>query len=170
LFVEPLSGTGSVYVRDTVIADNGLVSSGGGVIVRPVNNASARVVLDHVTVTGNTYGVFADGTSGTGTISLHVRDSAVSGSLFNGISAYTAAGKGVASVVVDHSTSANNAGDGIMAQSASAFVVLGHATVLANGTGLHSVGGGSILSYQTNFASGNLGGNDGAPTGTLPVQ
>ena len=58
--------------------------------------------------------------------------------------------------------------DGILAQSPNAYMLLSNATVLSNATGLHSVSGGNILSYQNNTVTGNV--SDGAATGVVTVK
>jgi len=42
--------TGMLFVSDTMITDNGLSDSGGGIIIQPSGSGSARVVLDRVRV------------------------------------------------------------------------------------------------------------------------
>jgi hypothetical protein len=47
-------------------------------------------------------------------------------------------------------------------------MLVGNSTISSNGTGLNSVSGGHILSYQNNQLKGNI--SDGAATGVLPVN
>ncbi len=149
-------------------SNNGIAASGGGIVIQPVGSGSARVVIERTRVENNTYGIFANGTNSTGTISVQIRDTVVSNSAFAGISAYTAAGKSTTSITVDHTSSLLNGGDGILAQGAPAFVILANSTVMSNATGLHPVRGGSIFSYQNNQLIGNV--TDGAPTAVLTAK
>jgi hypothetical protein len=49
-----------------------------------------------------------------------------------------------------------------------AFVVVKKSTVMQNQTGLQTVNGGSILSYQNNAFTGNV--TDGTPTGAFALK
>src|SRR5262249_4074773 len=161
--VAPGNGiTANVTVSNSVIRRNGLDNSGGGIIIQPSGSGGARVLIEHSRVENNTYGVFANGTGSTGVISVHIRDSEVSGNAFDGISAFTSANQSIASITVDRSSSILNGGNGVLAQSALGFAVLGRSTVISNGTGLQANGGGHILSYQNNQLTGNVA--DAAPT------
>jgi hypothetical protein len=169
IFVNPSDGvTVKLYVQDTTISSNGLSSSGGGIVIQPVGSGSARVELNRVAVENNTFGIFGNGTGSTGLIAVQIKDSVVSGSVFNGISAFTAAGHSTTSITVDRSSSLLSGADGILAQGQPAFVILGGSTVSSNVTGLHAVSSGSIFSYQNNQLSGNV--TDGAPTAVLGVK
>jgi hypothetical protein len=160
--------TGALFVSDTIFTDNGLLGSGGGIIIQPAGSGSARVMLNRVRMENNTYGIFANGTGSTGLVVMQVRDSLVTGSGFHGISAFTAAGHSTVSITVDHTSSIISNQGGILAQGAGAFVIVGNSTVLSNGTGLLTADGGSIFTYQNNQLSGNL--SDGAATGALTMR
>ena len=167
--IRPPAGvTAKVYISDSVVSNNGLPASGGGIVIQPTGSGSARVVLDRVRVENNTYGIFADGTGSTGLILVQVRDSIVTGNTGNGITAVTNSGASFTGVIVDRSLSVFNAGTGILAQGAGALVHLGNSTVVGNGAGLGAQSGGQITSYQNNQASGNS--IDGAPTGMLTMK
>jgi hypothetical protein len=58
-----------------------------------------------------------------------------------------------------------NGANGVLSQGGNAFVFLKESTVMSNVTGLSTVSGGSILSYQNNGLTGNV--TDGAPTAKL---
>jgi hypothetical protein len=166
IFFNPSGGaTAELYVQDTIISDNGLTQSGGGIVVQPTGSSSAHVELNRVVMERNKYGFFANGNNSTGVIAVQIRDSVVTGSTFNGISAFTSSA--ATAITVDHSSSNLNGGVGILAQGSAAFVFLKDATVMSNQTGL-SASGGSIISYQNNSLMGNV--NDGAPTRTLALQ
>jgi hypothetical protein len=160
--------TTKLYVSDSFIADNGLTNSGGGIIVQPTGSGSARVEIARTIVRNNTYGIFANGTGSTGLIAMQIRDSVVSGSKFNGISAFTSAGQSTTSIVVDHSSAILSGGSGIVAQGPGGFVSLTDSTVMSNTLGLQTASGGGIFSYQNNRLTGNV--TDGAPTGVLALK
>jgi hypothetical protein len=163
-----MGSTAQLYVTDTLVTENGLAASGGGIVIQPAATGSARVVLDRVQVHKNTHGIQAIGTGGTGPIVVQVRDSVVTGSAGNGIAAITNAGASPTGIVVHRTSSIGNAGSGILAQGAGALVHLGSSSVVGNGAGLNAASGGQIFSYQNNEATGNS--IDGAPTGVLTVK
>src|SRR5262249_11915274 len=137
--VAPPAGvTARLHVTDSLIRNNGLAASGGGIIIQPAGSGSARVVIERARVENNTFSIFANGIGSTGVISVQVRDSVVSDSAFSGISAFTSAGHSITSITVDHSSSGLSGANGILAQGAGGFVFLREATVLSNLTGLYA--------------------------------
>jgi hypothetical protein len=162
--------TAKLYVSDSVIDNNGAPTFGEGISIRPGGgpNAVARVVLNRVRVMGNTHGIVADGTDSIGSSIVHVRDSVVSGSLGNGIWALSNAGAAPAGMVVDRTSSTDNAGTGILAQGTGALIHIGSSTVVGNGAGFVAQNGDSVSTYQNNRASGNS--FDGAASGVLTVK
>ena len=166
-FAPPTGVSSRLFVSDSVITDNGLPSSGGGIIIQTAGTATVLAMLDRVRVNNNTYGIFANGIGGTASMSVHIRDSVAAGNTFHGITASTAAGQSPTSVTVDRSSSLLNS-TGIRAEGSLAFILLGNSTVISNLTGLSSASGGNIFSYQNNQLSGNF--TDGAPTAVLMVR
>ena len=140
-------------IADSVFANNGVAGSGGGVIVQPSAGVTADVVIERTQLTGNTYGIVANGFA-SGTVLIEVRNSTIANSIFDGIWAVTQGT--TASIVVEHSASLRNGGSGVNAQNAGAYVSLRDSTVDWNATGLTMSGGGLILSYQNNLIAGNL--------------
>jgi hypothetical protein len=158
--------TSKLYITDSIITDNGLASSGGGIEVTPASGAIGYVALDGVQVDNNTHGISVVGAGGGATAIVQVRDSVVTGSAGNGLWATTTSG--LAAFVVDRTSIVTNAGSGILADGASALVHIGSATVVGNGAGFSTMSGGQILSYQNNQASGNS--TEGAATGPLTLR
>jgi hypothetical protein len=146
------SNSALLRVSDTTIDDNGTAGSGGGILVQPSTGAAAGVVIERTQVTGNTYGIAAGGAGGTALV--EVRYSTIANSVFDGIVANTSGP--VVSIVVEHSASVRNGGNGINAQGTNAYVSLNDSVVDWNATGLTTSSGGLILSTQNNFIAGNL--------------
>jgi hypothetical protein len=161
--IAPASGTAEVFVSNSVIADNGNPSTGGGVQIRPTGTATVRGVLSRVVVNNNTSGIFVDGGATSGQIHLTVSDSVTGGSLFSGIASVSAGA--TARVVVERTVSASNT-TGINSVGTGAVVILGSSTVTGNTTGLAFSSNGSLFSYQDNNVNGNLT-TDGTPSATL---
>jgi hypothetical protein len=159
--LAPTAAGAQLTIKDSLFANNGLAASGGGIIIQPSGSGSAHAVIERTTVTGNTYGIFANGTGTTGSILLHIKDSTVANSTVNGISAYTAGS--TTAIVIDHSSSLINGGSGILSQGSGDLVFLSDTTVMSNLTGLSTAGGGTIYSYGNNRLTGN------ASDGVTPV-
>jgi hypothetical protein len=159
-----------LYVVDTNMDNNGSGTSGGAITIRPTGSGSARVMINNVNADHNANGFLGDGAStsaGTAVVMI-VRDSVASGSPGAGVAATTpAAGGGAVGVVVDRTTSYNNA-TGVSSTVAQSFVTLTVATVTANTTGALPASSGQILTFQNNFFVGNS--SDGATTGTVTLK
>jgi hypothetical protein len=156
-----------LYVTDSVVTNNGLPASGGGIVIEP--GGSVRVTIERSRVEQNTYGVFANGMDSSGPIVVQIHDSLVAGNAFNGISAFTAAPpKATTSITVDRTSSILNGQAGILAQGVRGVVLLGNSTVMSNGIGLSTADSGTIFSYQNNQLSGNA--SDGASPSVLAVK
>jgi hypothetical protein len=139
-------------ITDSVFANNGTASGGGGIVIQPSGGVTATAVIERTQVAGNTYGIVAIGSGGT--VLAEVRYSSVTSNVFDGIWAYT--GGPTASIVVEHSASVQNGGNGINATGAGGYVSLNDSTVAWNATGLATSSGGLVLSYKNNVIAGNL--------------
>ena len=140
-------------IADSVFNNNGTSSGGGGVIIQPSAGVTAGAVIERTQVTGNTYGIIANGFA-SGTALVEVRYSTISNSIFDGIWAVTQGT--TASVVVEHSALVRNGGSGANAQGIGAYISLSDLPVAWNATGLTTSGGGLVLSYKNNIIAGNL--------------
>ena len=162
-FAPPVGVTAKLVVLDSTIVDNGNgVVGSGGIFIQPTGSGVARVSIDRTKIVGNTYGIYADGTLGSGLVTALIKDSYIANSTVNGVSLVTTASAAQISITMDHSASVGNSGDGILSQGSKAFAVLTESTVIGNfGTGLHSVSGGNIYSYRNNATTGNV--TEGGP-------
>jgi hypothetical protein len=151
LFAPSFAGA-HLTVTDSVFAHNGVAAGGGGIVVQPSGGVTTGVVIERTQVTGHTYGIVANGTGGSALV--EVRYSTIADSTLDGIWAYT--GGSTASIVVEHSASDRNGGNGINATGAGGYVSLNDSTVAWNATGLTTSSGGLILSYKNNMIAGNL--------------
>src|SRR5262249_51880105 len=114
--------------RTASSAGTGCRRAAAGTGSRPRGPAGRRGLSARTRVENNTYGIFANGTDSSGVISLHIKDSTVVNSRFDGISAFTAAGHATTSVVVDHSSAVLNNNNGILSEGAPGFVILDNST------------------------------------------
>jgi len=160
------NGTSELYVSDTILSGDGS-AGGGGISIRPTGSGSAKAVLDDVNVEDNASGIIIDGRSTTGTNTVTIRNSVVSGGSAFGIYAVDGGG-GVTNVTVEGSTSTNNTTFGIGSNGVNSFVRVRNSTVNGNGTGLQIAGSGKLISNGGNVVRGNTA--NGAFTATEAQQ
>jgi hypothetical protein len=150
---NPTSAGAHLTITDSVFAHNGAAAGGGGIIIYPSGGITMGVVIERTQVTDNTYGIYVSGQYG-GTSLVEVRYSTIANNTFDGINVASYA-QGVESVVVEHSASVQNGGNGVYVQGANAYASLKDSTVDWNATGLRTGLGGTILSYGNNVIAGN---------------
>jgi hypothetical protein len=166
---QPSANT-SLFIKDSVISENGSGVTGGGILLQPTGAGSGRVVMSNVKVWNNANGGLNVNTSSTsGFVAFTVEKSEFAGNAGNGISG-TSGGELVG--MIDSSTVANNSGSGITSSGANTTLRVGNTTITGNafasGAGV-SVGGGAIRTYGDNRLDANFA--DGAFTvGTLPKK
>jgi Right handed beta helix region len=148
----PSAAGAQLTITGSVFANNGIGTSGGGVVILPSAAITTGAVIERTQFVGNAYGIIASGNAG-GTALLDVRYSTIASSVVDGIVANTTGS--VASIVVEHSVSMRNGRNGINAVGSNAYVSLADSTVVWNATGLATSSGGLILSYQNNLIGGN---------------
>jgi len=155
-----------MFMSDTIVFNNGSNVASGGVLIQPTHTDSATVVLDRVHLENNVIGLFVDGSQGTGNgAHVVIRDSVVSGNASDGIRAFSMPGRAPAFLVVDHTSSIDNNGTGILANGPRATILLRTNFVTRNGVGISAVNTGQLISYGDNGVNNNLG-VDGVPTGS----
>ena len=165
---EP-TGQSQLSVSDTIVTEMG-GGVGQGIRVRPTGVGTASVILERVQAINNVTGIaaVATGSAGAGaTVNITVRDSVASGNSHIGIVARSIVGGSNTIMMLDRVAATSN-GTGIEADGSNqgaGGVVLSNTTVTGNGTGLSSINGGVLASYQNNDVIGN--GTDGAPTTTV---
>jgi len=155
------SATSSLYVKDTIIRKN-TTTGGGGVLVKPGTSGRADVSFDHVRLEGNFFGF-----RGEDRTTANIRDSISNGNATNGFLAFSGAG-GTVQINLESCVSANNGASGVSANGAAATVRISNVTVTNNTTGLNSVNGATIASFQNNRIGGNT--TNGAPNSILTQQ
>jgi len=168
IFLVPEHNT-QLFVSDTIIFNNGSVARSGGIWIRPFLsngiNGSANVVLDRVRLENNVRGLWVDGSASSGAGShVIIRDSVVSGNAADGILATSGPGQAPSFIVVEQTSSVNNAGTGIRADGARATILLDGNSIKRNGAGLSATNSGQLISYGNNKNNTNVG-PEGAPTG-----
>jgi hypothetical protein len=162
---EP-SANAQLFVSNSVISDNGSSTSGlsGGIYIVPPSGTTAAVTIDKSQITGNYFGIVADGRPG-GIIKGTVSDSVVSGNSEDGIAAISS-GSSVW-FMVDQTEISGNA-FGLAAGGSGTEILVSTSSVFNNTTGLHTSTGGALYSYGNNRLNGNA--SNGAFTGTVGLQ
>jgi hypothetical protein len=165
--VTPGANPVKVTIVNTTIANTGSVSGGAGVYVRPTGSASASVAIQNSQIVGNTVGVKADGSGGTGAINVQVSNSLSSSNVGQGVFAQSNPGATVSMFVTD-SVVANNGSPGLRVQGANATATISGSTFTGNGgPGIQSQNGGVLNSYRNNQSLLN-GAADSATTPITP--
>lgn len=147
------SGNSRLQIINSQITGHGTATTGAGVQIAPTGTGNAEVVIRDTELTGNTVGVRADASIGTGTIQINISNTVASHNRFHGFVAI--GGNGRVRMMLNDVVSSNNSGEGVRVVGPNVGVRIGRSTVSYNGTGITATGGGNILSYGDNFIDGN---------------
>jgi len=169
IIINNTSGVARLHVSNTVIRNNGNGSTGAGIKVNPQSGGAAQVTLQRVNVTGNTFGIAADGAGNTaaGGINMTIKDSVMASNDNDGLIATTPAGGAPIGVLVSNTVSANNA-FGIRSIGTNVTVRVNSSDIAGNGTGLSFSGGGALLSAGNNTVQAN--GTNASFSGSYGLQ
>ncbi|HEY5722127.1 MAG TPA: right-handed parallel beta-helix repeat-containing protein [Allosphingosinicella sp.] len=153
----PSTNNAELYVRNTLIADNGNGVTGGGIILDPNGNVSFKVVLDNVRVINNAnVGILVDATASTGPgLFVSIENCIVTGQTGDGVKALHPAGQQGILVTMDSCNVSNNSGVGLLGDGASATMRVGDTTISGNGTGVSRLNASQVKSYGDNRLNGN---------------
>jgi hypothetical protein len=157
-----------LVVTDSSFFNNGNPTTGAGIQILPQFSGSAEVVLERVTVAGNTFGIAADGTASTSGINMTISDSVVSANTQDGIIATTPSGGAPIGVLVDNTRSVNNATFGVRAIGAGVTVRMSGSSVSGSAIGVAAVSGGTLLTFGNNKIVAN--GTNGSFSGPVALQ
>jgi len=158
------AGASSLFVSDTVLASNGAGATGGGILIQPAGIGSAKVSLVRVNATNNARGFRFDSTGGSGGISVAVSDSAVTGNISAGLTAFTPFGGAPITMTVNHSIFANN-GTGVKCNGAGVTMRIGYSVIADNTIGDAIDNGCMMTSLGNNMIFDNA-----TPGPKLPVS
>lgn len=137
------AGTTQVYIKDTIVRNNGQ-NTGGGIFINPGAGATVKASLDNVRMEHNIFGLKNQGTTST----VLVNNSVAAGNSAAGFSVVNAG----AVMNIDRSVTANNA-TGIVCSNGTLRV--GNTTFSGNPTAVF-VAGTNCFTYQNNDAEGSL--------------
>lgn len=108
-------------------------------------------------------GIRADGTGGTGAVSVSLSDSAATQNAMAGLTVVTAGG-GATAMDVIRSVSANTGGEGLKVSGATATLRIGYSSVTGNATGVGIGAGATVTSMGNNLIEDNT-----SPGSSIPV-
>lgn len=158
-------GPSKLLVSDTNVQFNGTSTTGGGVVVRPINGA-AIAVLSRVQSEGNSTAFKADSSFASGFVNMTIADSSASAGSQHGVWAF--GGGGGVDVFVTQSRIASNGGSGLRAEGSSARLFYSHSVITNNGLGLQPLSPGQVITNGTNQNRGNF--SQGAPSGAVGLD
>jgi hypothetical protein len=167
IFMTANSGTSSLFLSDTIVYNNGSGGSTGGVALISQGTGSLKALLNRVRLENNVIGLRVSSNSGPGNARVTVRDSTAVGNVGDGILAKVDTGAG-AVVLVERTTTVNNAGSGLHADGTHAVILLSDSTITKNGTGVSTTSGGQLISYGNNRNNNNVGA-EGTATSMLSL-
>ncbi len=147
---NPAAG-GQLVVTNTIIAKNGVGTTGGAIQVKPGATGSTRVVIDNVKIVNNISGVTGDGSTASvgGGIVIYVRDSLVATNNLAGLATVVPVGGQGTNMIVDRTGFFNN-GTALQADGTQTTMFVTNSTIMVNNTGLATLNGATIRSFQTN--------------------
>ncbi len=152
------AGSARLFISDSQINDNGTGSTGGGLVVRPVSGAFAKVTVRHSEFSGNTAGVVADGSGGGFASHIQAVDTVSAGNTGAG---FTATGTNT-SLFLDRVSSVHNGAAGVLVNGSTAQALITNSTIADNALGVSITGGATAFTYATSQINGNAG-SDGTP-------
>ncbi len=146
----PTVANSKLFVKDTIIRDNGAGSSGGGILIQPSGGGSALASLDHTRLENNVLGLRNEDNT-----QVSVQNSVSSGNAFAGFAVHTAGGPGAA-LNLESSESTGNGTGVLSGGGAGAAAILSNMRISGNATGLQSNSGGQLISFNNNHVFGNV--------------
>ncbi len=165
IFFAPNSAA-TLYVSDTVIADNGAGSgataTGSGIMIRPGAGGSAIAVLDRVHLENNSNGISIDTRTGNAS-SATFTDGTISGGALGAVAVSTGATQ--AQLTINRSVIQNMSLFAVDASGNGAQTTVGASVITSNGQAWATQAGGVTASYSDNEVAGNT--TASAPTTTL---
>jgi hypothetical protein len=165
-----LPGVGSASTAHFSTQNTQVYNNAVGVLIKPTGGIATDVALHGITIDSNNGGgLRADGTGGSGAVSVAVSDSWVSFNVDNGLTAVS--GQGNVTIDVMRVVVKSNGLSGIQSNQSSggtASVTVGSAMISGNNVGISAIGGASLLSYSNNQVTGNI--SNGSFTGGAGLQ
>ncbi len=155
----PTNGSGRLFVTDTLLRNNGVGGTGGGLHLLATTGPGFVAAVEGLRAENNVFGLKAEVL---GTVTIH--NSLAAGNGYSGFSATAPSSPGSVKMLIDDSVSTHNGTNGILANGF-ATVTLSKVVVTDNQNGLNFALGGLILSFGNNKVQDNA--TDGVPSQTI---
>jgi hypothetical protein len=165
------SAASKLIVVNTTVANNGVGTTGGGILIQPTGGGSATISLSNVHVVNNANnGLRIDTTGNTGPgITVSVDSSEFNGNA-QGIAVANPAATTTVGFMLTNSNVSGNSAVGMVVNGAGTTMRVGNTTISGNAAGVAALGGSTVSSYGDNRLDGNptVGvANNGAFTGSV---
>jgi hypothetical protein len=155
----------NLFVSDCSVRNFGGAGVVAGIYVKPPSGVTMNVFVSGSSVSGNTFGIVLDGTSG-GIMRASMSSVLVSVNGNNGLTASTS-GSGNA-VFLLHQVRLQGNGFGLVGAGTGAGFLVDDSRIFGNNVGIQASGGSAILSYGNNNLNANA--TDGAFTGNIGLH
>jgi hypothetical protein len=165
ILVNNTSGNVRVFVRNTVIRNNGTAVSGAGIGIVPTGTGSANLTLENVAITGNFRGLNVSTTGSTASGSVSIHGGMIANNTNDGINVATNANGSIMEIV---GVAINNNNQGVITSGTGSQTRISNSMITFNGQGVFAGGGATMLSYKNNQIE--LNGSDGTPLAAATPQ
>jgi hypothetical protein len=165
--IAPPSTNGKVFIKDSIVRDNGIGSTGGGIYFNPTFGQGNSVIasVDATRMENNIVGLKAFGLS-----SVVVRNSISTQNAFSGFSAVQTGP--TMNLFLENSESSYNGTNGITCSGALSpqhpIIHITNMVITGNATGMAIANNCEIISFSNNKNDGNT--TNGSPTSTVSQQ
>ncbi|RYY25559.1 MAG: right-handed parallel beta-helix repeat-containing protein [Sphingomonadales bacterium] len=152
------TGATRLTVTNSVIANNGTGTTGGGILIMSAPGGSARVALRNVNLfdnAGENLRVDTTNNGGVGGLVVAAENVFITGGN-NGVLIENPAGSSGILMTLANSNVNNNTAFGLRLNGGNARMLVTNSTITGNGTGVSIAGGGFINTYGNNRLNSNL--------------
>jgi hypothetical protein len=152
VIAEPSAANISLLISNSFVLDN--TNAGIYLTARPTGQMSA--IIDRVTASKNTYGIYIDSSATNEFITATITNSIISYNLNTGIAVVKSNSFSTSAAYVKDSILSDNAVNGVSASGpGGGFIFLSHSMILGNNTGINIGTGSSVFSAGNNDISNN---------------
>jgi hypothetical protein len=155
----------NLYVSDTVIVHNINGTNGGGIHIVPNTPGGVLAMLNRVQMYNNGFGVKLNGTTSTGRIRLHMRDSTAAQNATNGI--WVTSTNAQSAIFAVNSSIAANLTNGALVDGNQGFIILNGTSISSNNIGVAAINSGTLFSFKNNAISTNITSDGTIPPGNI---
>jgi hypothetical protein len=145
----PTSGSGKLFVTDSVIRNNGVGASGGGLHLLATTGPGFIATVDGLRSENNVFGVKGENLG-----IVTIRNSLAANNGYAGFSAVNFSGSGTFRMVIENSVATHNGTSGVLAAGI-ATLAIGNVVSTDNATGVNIASTATAISFGINRIWGN---------------